>query len=130
MILYEAAIQRFVERKGIFESNLDKAFALIWAQCNKTMQNKLFLRTDYESNVDGSPIKLLKAIEEYSMSYLEHQYDAVIMLDALKNFVTTKQKEDESLVDYTRRFKSSRDVLESHIGGKLILKKMAESDPT
>jgi hypothetical protein len=118
-ILYEAELQRFVEQKGMYESNLDKAFALIWAQCNKAMQNKLQSRTDFDSVVKGNPIMLLQAIKEFSMSYLEHQYDAVIVLDALKNLIATKQKDEKSLVDYTRRFKSSRDVLESHVGGKL-----------
>jgi hypothetical protein len=127
-MLYEAEIKRFVERKGLYENNLDKAYALIWAQCNKTMQNKIMSRTSYDSNVKGKPIEILQAIEEFSMSYLEHQYDAVIVLDALKNFINTKQKDDENLVDYTRRFKSSRDVLESHVGGKLQFTKMSQSD--
>jgi hypothetical protein len=62
------------------------------------------------------------------MSFLEHKYDAVIVLDALKTFVTTKQKDEEDLVDYTRQFKSIRHVLESHVGGKLKFAKMAKSD--
>lgn len=33
----------------------------------------------------------------------------------------TKQKEGESLQDYTKRFKVAKDVFESHIGGPLIL---------
>jgi hypothetical protein len=127
-LLYEAEIKRFVERKGTYESNLDKAFAVIWAQCNKSMQNKLLTKTNFESEIKGEPIKLLSAIEEFSMSYLEHQYDAVIVLDALKNFLLTKQKDEEGLVDYTRRFKSSRDVLESHVGGKMEFIKMAKTE--
>jgi hypothetical protein len=92
------------------------------------MQNKLQSRTDFDNAVKGNPIALLQAIEEFSMSYLEHQYDAVIVLDALKNLIATKQKDEESLVDYTRRFKSSRDVLESHVGGKLTFLKMSQTD--
>eukprot|EP00957_Ditylum_brightwellii_P053681 4067540-Ditylum_brightwellii.AAC.1 len=39
--------------------------------------------------------------------------------------VTLKQKENEVLQDYTRRFKTTKDVLESHIGGGLQLPKYA-----
>ncbi len=37
--------------------------------------------------------------------------------------INTKQKEQESLQDYTKRFKTARDVLESHIGGPIELTK-------
>jgi hypothetical protein len=51
------------------------------------------------------------------------------VLDALRNLVTTRQKDEEDLTDYTRRFKTAQDVYESHIGLKMRLKKMAKSDP-
>jgi hypothetical protein len=127
LILYEAEIKRFVDRKSTYQSNLDKASALLWAQCNKSLQSKLLSRSDYNS-IKGKPIEILKAIEEHSISFLEHQYDAVIVLDSVKSFLTTKQKEDEDLVDYTRRFKSSRNVMESHLGGKFKFLKLAEQD--
>jgi hypothetical protein len=41
----------------------------------------------------------------------------------------TKQHDDEDLVDYTRRFKAVRDIMESHIGSKLKIEKMAKADP-
>ena len=37
-----------------------------------------------------------------------------------------KQKEDESLIDYRKRFKTAKDVFMSHIGGSLILNKVVE----
>ena len=40
-MLYEAEIQVFVQRKQIYQSNKGKAYALIWGQCNKALQNKL-----------------------------------------------------------------------------------------
>eukprot|EP00978_Attheya_sp_CCMP212_P012570 scaffold31431_cov54-Attheya_sp.AAC.2 len=39
----------------------------------------------------------------------------------------THQKDNTSLSDYTKRFKTSRDVLESHIGGPIILTKYVQS---
>jgi hypothetical protein len=41
----------------------------------------------------------------------------------------TKQREGENLQEYTRQFKTSKEILESHIGAPLILKKYFESRP-
>ena len=80
-MLYEAEIKSFVERKNMYEANRGKAFAFIYGQCNKVLQSKLQTRTDYDSEVKGNPIKLLNAIEEHSMSYVEHKYETSIVLD-------------------------------------------------
>ena len=50
-----------------------------------------------------------------------------IICDALRTMINLKQKEGESLQDYTRRFKTSLDVLVSHIGGPIELTKYMES---
>ena len=46
-----------------------------------------------------------------------------IILDANKNMINSKQRENESLQEYTKRFKTSLDVMESHIGGPIELTK-------
>ena len=45
-----------------------------------------------------------------------------IIADAIKIFMNTKQKDNESLQAYTRRFKSAKDIMESHVGGPITLK--------
>jgi hypothetical protein len=44
-----------------------------------------------------------------------------IILDLMKTLLNIRQKEPESLLDYTKRFKTARDVMKSHIGGPIIL---------
>ena len=46
-----------------------------------------------------------------------------IIADAIRIFLNTKQKVSESLQDHTRRFKTSKEIMESHIGGPIILSK-------
>ena len=41
----------------------------------------------------------------------------------MRAFLTLRQKDAESLIDYSRRFKAARDVLVSHLGGPIILTK-------
>ena len=50
-----------------------------------------------------------------------------IILDAMRTLLFTKQKEGESLQDYTKRFRVARDVLKSHMGGTIILTKFVEA---
>jgi len=106
-ILYKAEIEAMVNRKQEYESNIGMAFALLYGQCNKAMQHKIQARTDYESAIKGNPIELLKAIKEHSISYQENKYEMHIILDAMRNFINLKQADDESLIDYTARFKSA-----------------------
>jgi hypothetical protein len=49
-----------------------------------------------------------------------------IILDSIKTMVNTKQKENESFQDYTKRFKTAGDVMKAHIGGPLILTKYVD----
>ena len=106
-ILYKAEIEAMVDRKQEYESNIGRAYALLFGQCNKAMQHKIQARMDYESTIKGNPIQLLKAIEEHSISYQENKYEMHIILDAMRNFINLKQADDESLINYTARFKSA-----------------------
>jgi len=87
------------------------------------MQNKISASIDYETKIYDNPIELLKAIWEHAMDFQETKYEMSIIVDALKALLTTKQSEVENLVDYTRWFKTAKDLLESHIRGALILTK-------
>jgi hypothetical protein len=127
--IFDAQVKVYVERQAMYESNKRKAFALIYEQCHKGLQRKLKARVNYESHIKGDPIALLNAIQEHTMSYQENRYDSTIVLDGIRNLPVTKQRDDEDLVDYTRRFNSARDIMESHIGSKLKMEKMAKADP-
>jgi len=64
----------------------------------------------------NDPIKLLKTIEIHSLTYEENRYDVQIIDDALKNLIIIKQKDKESLIHYTARFESVRDIAVAHLG--------------
>jgi hypothetical protein len=50
-----------------------------------------------------------------------------IILDAMRTLLFTKQKDGESLQDYTKRFHVARYVLKSHMGEPIILTKFVEA---
>jgi hypothetical protein len=85
-------------------------------------------RENYDTDIKGDPIAMLKAIQEHTMSYQENRYDAKIVIDTLRNLLYTKQRDDEDLVDDTRRFKAARDFYEAQLGEKMRCKKLARAD--
>jgi hypothetical protein len=122
-ILYTSEAASFVKRKDTYVSNMGNAYELLFGQCSKAMQSKLQSRNDLEVRIKGNPVELLSAIQEHSISYVDHQYEMSNILDAIVNLFTLNQKDDESLLDYTGRFKSAKDILDANLGGTLILTK-------
>ena len=76
------------------------------------MQNKLASRSDFESDIPNNPMNLLKAFKENSLNFQETRYEMSIVSDALKSLVSTRQKDNEILQDYTRHFRTSKEIFE------------------
>ena len=127
-IEFKADYDAYSKRVQTYENNKTKAHALLWERCAKAMKNKIEARSDYDT-VKKDPIALLKAIKEHALNYQENRYSMSIILDAMRTLMSTKQKEGESLQDYTKRFRVARDVLKSHVGGPIILTKIVEAMP-
>ncbi|MGL6008756.1 MAG: hypothetical protein ACRC1D_04795, partial [Culicoidibacterales bacterium] len=125
-IEFMADYDAYSKRVQTFQNNKVKAYALLWERCAKAMKNKIESRADYV-NIKNDPVTLLKAIKEHALNYQENRYTMSIILDAMRTLMNTKQKENESLQDYTKRFRVARDVLKSHVGGPIILTKVVEA---
>ena len=65
------------------------------------MQNKITGHSDFEAKIFNNPINLLKAIKEHSLNYQESRYKMLVILDSLRTFSNTRQKELEPLQEYT-----------------------------
>ncbi len=114
-------------RQKAYEYNKKKAAAILWKQCSPTMKSKVMSRTDY-TTIKEDPIELLKAIRQHAMSYESTRCRMKTIVDALKAFVNFRQKEDESTIDYLRRFKTARDVFISHVGKDFGFPRVVEED--
>ena len=93
------------------------------------MQNKIASRKDYETKIYNNPINLLISIKEHLLNYQETRYEMSIIADFIRAFINPKQKENESLHDFTRRFKTCRDIMESQLGGPIMLTKYIQTLP-
>ena len=61
---FKAEYDAYMRRKQSLETNMSKAYAFLWEQCSKGMQSKIEARSDFNSEVKGNPIELLKAIKQ------------------------------------------------------------------
>ena len=90
------------------------------------MQSKLEQRTDFHNKIYNNPINLLKGIKQHALDYQETKYAMEVIDNALVHFLLMKQRE-ELLYDYVRKFKTAKEVLESHVGDPIILTKTSKS---
>ena len=89
---------------------------------------KIRLKQDQISiKIKNNPISLLIAIKEHSLNYQKNRNSMLIILDVMRTVLTMKQREWESLQDYTKRFFVTRDMLNSHIGWPTILTKFVKA---
>ena len=123
-IEFKADYDLYRAREQIYNNNVTKAYALFWDRCAKGMKNKIEARSDFKEKVDNNPFELLQAIKEHSLNYQEKKYNMSVILDSIRTLIGTRQKEGEALQDYTKRFRVTREVFESHIGGPIVLTKI------
>jgi hypothetical protein len=64
--LHSAQVNSYVKRCDMYTANKGKAYALIWGQCTKTLQDKIKSNQDY-SQIHGDPIPILKLIVGFSV---------------------------------------------------------------
>ena len=93
----------------------------MWSQCAKSVQNKIEARSEYQTEIKGNPINLLKAIKQHALNFQDRGYEKASLSEAVKTTLNIKQRENETLQGYTKRFKTSQEVMESHIGGPIEL---------
>lgn len=125
-LLYDAEIKEMAERKARYRSNKGNAHALLWENCSKQLKEKIQMRTDYQK-IKLCPIALLAAIKEHSINFNEDKYGGKTVAEAIRNFGSIRQREDEGLNDYAIRFKSIGNILLEQIGGVIEFPKIMDN---
>ena len=125
-LLFQSKVEIWTKHKSAYEGNKMKAYALLWERCASNLTAKILSNENYKSAIKGNPMKLLKAIELYSLNFQESRYKMSIMINALRALLGSRQQEGESLQDYTRRFKTNHDVFIGILGGTIEYRKYME----
>ncbi len=85
----------------MYKGNRVKTYTLIWDSCTRRMQNQILSVPNYETEIKGDPVSLMKAIKYLSLNAQDLKYLMAIMLDAMHTLFKCRQKESENLQDYT-----------------------------
>ena len=68
---FKAEFDAFTKRKQAMELNIPNAYAFLWDQCAKLLQNKIETRADFLLDIRRNSINLLKVIKQHALNYQE-----------------------------------------------------------
>jgi hypothetical protein len=120
-IMYQAKLERYLERKDMLEQNLTKAYAPIFStSCNKTMQNRVEEHPEFETIIRNDPIELRNKIKVLMHDPIRAKYPFASLTEGISRMLNLKQSENKGLLDYVKRFKESRDIIKSHVGTDIL----------
>jgi len=86
------------------------------------MQGRLEALPEFEQSIRNDPIELLKAIKNCIVESVRAQHPLISMTDSLIRLmlVNIKMYDQESQLEYIKRFKEHHDVMVSHLGKDLL----------
>ena len=92
--------------------------------CSWTMQQRVEIHPDFKSSdttlkIENNPLRLLEVIKELIHDQVRAQYPVASGRNAFHRFTTMKQEDNESLIDYHKRFKQQRDIVKTQMGTNL-----------
>ena len=120
---YKENFRIYNTRKEVYDDNMIKAYAFIFGYCNKVMQNRIEEMSNFETEIRNDPVKLLEVIKEKMYDPARAKYEYVSLTESfVRLIVDTKQDKDESLIDYTKRFKQTKDILKQAVGEEFLYK--------
>ena len=119
-MMYQAKVNDYIKRSNLFTQNLWKSYAVIWEYCSKQLQNTIKTRVDFKTTIQDEPIELLKTIKIVMHEPERSKYPYALIMEAFKRVINIRQKENESLIDYSKRIKQAKDVLVAHVGKDIL----------
>ena len=110
---------------------MGKAYAFLFGQCTTGLQHRIKAKAKYKSKIKGNPIELLETIKENFLSFDDKKKADIVIVNAIMNFMTTRQRDGENLTnDYTICFKAVRDLCKEKYGGIFEIPMLAQKQST
>ena len=129
-IEYEVELQLHLNQKSHYHTNLGKAYAFLFGQCTTGLQHRIEAKAEYEAKIKGDPIRLPEVIKENSLSFDHKKKADIVIIDAMMNLMTTRQRDNEELTKYTKHFKAARDLCKEKYGGILRIPMLTQKEST
>ena len=129
-IKYEAELQLHLKQKSHYHTNLGKAYAFLFGQCTTGLQHRIEAKAEYKSKIKADPVKLLEMIKENSLSFDDKKKANIVVINAIMNLMTTRQRDNEDLTKYTKCFKVARDLCKEKCGGIFKIPMLTQKEST
>ena len=94
------------------------------------LQHRIEAKVKYEAKIKGNPIKLLETIKENSLSFDDKKKANIVIIDAIMNLMTARQRDDGDLTEYTKHFKAARDLSKEKYGGIFKIPMLTQKEST
>ncbi len=105
--MYQAELERYLDRKDMLEQNLARAYALIFSTyCNKKMQNRIEEHPNFDTTIWDDPIELLNKMKVLMHDPKRAKYPFASLTEAISRMLNLKQSENEGLLATSRDSKS------------------------
>ena len=104
--------------------------AFLFGQCTTSLQHRIEAKAKYESKIKGDPIILLEMIKENSLSLDDKKKANLVIINAIMNLMTTRQRDDEDLTEYTKPFKVARDLCKEKYEGIFKIPMLTQKEST
>ena len=112
---YKLEMERFFKRQDQYTTNKTNAHGLIYGQCTLAVKSKLQARKDW-NEIEEDVFKLLIALREITHNYQDSRYYIASVATSIRNMFNMKQEQYESLVDFSKRYKNAKDIMETRFG--------------
>ena len=129
-IEYETELQLLLKQKSHYHTNLGKAYAFLFGQCTAGLQHRIEAKAQYKSKIKGDPLNFLETIKEYSFAFDDKKKANIVIIDAIMNLVTTRQRDNEDLTKCTKHFKVVRDLHKEKYGGIFKIPMLEQKEST
>jgi hypothetical protein len=117
---YRLALNNYNKRVNNRQKRMEKAYADIRATyCTKVTRGRIDTHPDFDTKIYNNPIELLVVIKVLMYDTICAQNPMVVMTETIGRLINIKQQED-SLLDYVKRFKQQCDILVSQLGKRFL----------
>jgi hypothetical protein len=100
---------------------MKRAYALIYAMyCSEDMQNRVDDEIEIDQSIRHDTIKLLQTVRTVMRETGRAQYPYEPVVNVIADILQIRQMSNESLSDYSKRFRQHRDTLKQMVGTHML----------
>jgi hypothetical protein len=117
----QALMTAHATRTLTFQSNLQKAYAMIMDDyVSPSLRHRIRERPDYHTMIEDNPLVLLTTILTCLHEPTRQQHPLIMPLQHAKAYLQFRMIPDETLTDYTKRFKQAKDMTKDILGTRML----------